>query len=123
MALKLRKNQSPPPPEKCPLSECLSVIGGTWTPNILWHLDGGARRFSELRHDIPTISAKMLAARLRELAEKGVIDRQVKPTSPPSVEYSLTPDGRELLPAIRAIAAVGRKLKQRKKKPPRKRRL
>lgn len=113
MALKIRKNNSPPPPEGCPMTECLSVIGGAWTPNILWHLSGGPRRFSELRHDIPRISAKMLTARLKSLESNGVVERRVLPTSPPSVEYSLTAHGRELLPAIEAIAAVGRKLKKR----------
>ena len=98
------------------MTECLAVIGGAWTPNILWHLGGGARRFSELREDIPRISAKMLAARLKQLEERGVINRVVKPTSPPSVEYSMTVQGRELLPAIEAIAEVGRKLKRRSPK-------
>lgn len=116
MPLKIRKNHSPPAPNDCPLAECLSIIGGAWTPNILWKLEAGARRFSELRADIPEISAKMLTTRLKELEAKGVIFREVLPTSPPSVEYSLTPDGRELLPAIEAIAAVGHKLKQRNQK-------
>ncbi len=116
MALKVRKNQSPPAPYDCPLSECLEIIGGAWTPNILWNLGAGPRRFSELRLDIPRISAKMLAARLKQLDENGVVVRDVKPTSPPSVEYSLTAHGRELLPAIEAIAAVGHKLKKRKKR-------
>lgn len=116
MALKLRKNMSPPAPHDCPLSECLSVIGGAWTPNIIWNLSAGPRRFSELKLDMPGVSAKILTTRLKEMEEKGVIDRTVKPTSPPSVEYSLTREGRELLPAIEAIAAVGKKLKRRKKK-------
>ncbi|GJL91317.1 winged helix-turn-helix transcriptional regulator [Hyphococcus sp.] len=116
MALKIRKNQSPPAPYDCPLTECLSVIGGAWTPAIIWNLSAGPRRFSELRLDIPKVSAKMLTTRLKQLEEKGVIERTVKPTSPPSVEYALTREGRELLPAIEAIAAVGRKLKNRRKR-------
>lgn len=116
MALKIRRNQSPPAPYDCPLSECMSLIGGAWTPNILWNLIAGPRRFSELRHDMPRISAKMLATRLKELEEKGVVARKVMPTSPPSVEYALTREGCELLPAIEAIAAVGEKLKRRKKR-------
>lgn len=111
MALKLRKNTAPAPPNMCPLSHCMSLLGGAWTPNIIWYLSGGPRRFSELRHDIPAISAKMLSARLRDLEERGVVLRQVMPTSPPSVEYSLTPLGRELLPAIQTIAEIGHKLK------------
>ena len=48
----------------------------------------------ELRIDIPPVSAKVLSQRLRELEGRGVIQRVVLPTSPPSVEYSLTPLGR-----------------------------
>lgn len=113
MALKIRKNRTAPPPEGCPLTECLSIIGGAWTPNILWYLSAGPRRFSELKHDIPGVSAKMLAARLKELEARGIVTREVRPTSPPSVEYSLTDLGHELMPAIAAIVEVGEKLKQR----------
>jgi DNA-binding HxlR family transcriptional regulator len=113
MALKVRKNLSPPPPNKCPLSTCMEVLGGAWTPNIIWKLSGGPRRFSELRVDIPRVSAKVLTTRLRQLEAKGVVLREVKPTSPPSVEYSLTDLGEQLVPAINAIAEVGHKLKLR----------
>ncbi len=113
MALKVRRNASPKPPPVCPLTECMSVLGGAWTPNVIWYLSGGPRRFSELRADIPPVSAKVLTARLRELEDKGVVRREVKPTSPPSVEYSLTGLGRELVPAIDAIVKVGHKLKHR----------
>ena len=43
----------------------------------------------------------------------GVVSRAVMPTSPPSVEYALTPLGRELVPAIDAIVKVGQKLKRK----------
>ncbi|MBZ0217066.1 MAG: helix-turn-helix transcriptional regulator [Fimbriimonadaceae bacterium] len=89
----------------------MSVIGGAWTPNVLWSLSSGPRRFSELRVDIPPVSPKVLTTRLRELEQRGVVHREVKPTSPPSVEYSLTKLGSELIPAIQAIVDVGHRLK------------
>lgn len=110
MALRMRRNKvSAPPP--CPLSSCMAFLSGAWTPNVLWYLSGGPRRFGELRADIPRISAKMLSARLRELEEKGVLTRQVLATSPPSVEYELTALGQELIPVLNAIVKVGLKLK------------
>ncbi len=115
MALRMRKNQSPPHPYPCPLTECMRIIGGAWTPNILWNLRGGPRRFSELKSDIPNVSSKVLTTRLRELETKHVLIREVKPTSPPSVEYSLSEFGEELIPAIEAIAAVGHKIKRSRK--------
>lgn len=111
MPLKRRKSRVLPPPQACPLLECMSFLGNAWAPSVLWFLSAGPRRFSELRADIPKVSAKVLSARLRSLEEQGVIARKVMPTSPPTVEYSLTELGQEFMPAITAIAEVGYKLK------------
>jgi DNA-binding HxlR family transcriptional regulator len=106
-----RKNRTPHP--MCPLSDCMSFIGGAWTPNILWYLSSGSRRFSELRVDIPLVSAKVLTQRLRELEGRGILLRTVTDTSPPSVEYALTALGLEFMPVIQAIAEVGQRLKDK----------
>jgi DNA-binding HxlR family transcriptional regulator len=111
MALKLRKNRSPAPPKPCMLTHCMAVISGAWAANVIWSLRAGPRRFNELRTDIPPISAKVLSARLRELEQRGVLVRNVQPTSPPSVEYALTDLGGELEPALEAIVKVGHRLK------------
>jgi DNA-binding HxlR family transcriptional regulator len=116
MSLKRRRNVAPNP--LCPLAECMTLLSGAWSPNIIWYLSQGARRFSELRADIPAISAKVLSARLRELEEKGVLTRRVEPTSPPSVEYELTELGAELMPVIAAIVDVGHRLKARARSKP-----
>jgi len=94
----------------CPMSMCMDLLGGLWTPELIWSLSDGPRRFSELRRDIPAISAKVLTSRLRDLEARGVLGRSVLPTSPPTVEYELTSLGRELLPAIRSIVEVGSRL-------------
>jgi DNA-binding HxlR family transcriptional regulator len=117
MPLRVRKSKVVPPPI-CPLSECMQLLRGAWAPNVIWYLSQESRRFGELRLDIPRISARVLAARLRELELKGVVCRTVVATTPPSVEYSLTELGRELVPAIEAIVNVGRKLKGLHDNPP-----
>ena len=111
MPLKMRRNDSPKPPEPCMLTECMAVIAGAWAANVIWSLRAGPRRFSELRVDIPPITSKVLSTRLSELEARGVILRRVMPTSPPSVEYQLTPLGSELIPALEAIVDVGHRLK------------
>jgi DNA-binding HxlR family transcriptional regulator len=113
MPLAVRRNRASALPQGCALSECMALLGGTWTPNVIWHLSAGARRFGELRADLAPISAKVLSARLHDLERKGVLTRHRRPTSPPSVEYALTDLGLELMPAIRAIVEVGLKLKDR----------
>ena len=109
MGLPVRKSKVIPPPA-CPLTESLALLRGAWAPNVVWCLSGEPRRFGELRHDIPRISARVLSARLRELESRGLVSRRLLATSPPSAEYALTELGRELLPAINALARVGRKL-------------
>lgn len=111
--LVVKKNKSPTPPLGCDLTECMAMLAGAWAANVIWHLRAGPRRFNELRVDIPPVSAKVLSARLKDLQERGVVERTVKPTSPPSVEYQLTPLGHELVPALEAIVSVGKKLKDR----------
>jgi len=94
------------------LTHCMAVISGAWAANVIWCLRAGPRRFNELRLDIPPISAKVLSTRLSELQERGVLVRSVRPTSPPSVEYTLTDLGAELVPALEAIVEVGHRLKK-----------
>jgi DNA-binding HxlR family transcriptional regulator len=112
MALKVRRSKAPPPPPGCPMAACMAVLGGAWTPSLIWKLAGDPRRFGELQRDVPGISPKMLTARLRDLEEKGVVLRQVMPTSQPSVEYSLTELGRELIPVINTIVRVGTRIRE-----------
>ena len=112
MALKVRRSRAPPPPPGCPMAACMEILGGAWTPNLIWKLSGDPRRFGELMRDIPGISPKMLTARLRDLEKKGVVVREVVATSPPSVEYSLSELGRELVPVINSIVRVGTKIRE-----------
>ncbi|WP_293029968.1 helix-turn-helix domain-containing protein [Pandoraea sp.] len=88
----------------------MALLGGLWTPEIIWCLSNGPRRFSELLRDNPNLTGKVLTGRLRDLQARGVLDRKVMPTSPPSVEYELTALGLELLPAITSIVEVGTRL-------------
>jgi len=111
MPLKRRKSIAPEP--ACPLSECMSMLTGAWTPHIVWYLSQGPRRFSELRGDMPDISAKVLSTRLKELEQRGIVTRTVMPTTPPTVEYAMTELGAELIPAISAIVEVSYKLREK----------
>ncbi|MBS0431795.1 MAG: helix-turn-helix transcriptional regulator [Proteobacteria bacterium] len=120
MGLQLRKTRVAESLPACPLTETLALLRGAWAPNVIWYLSACPRRFGELRHDIPRISARVLSARLRELETRGLVTRRLLDTSPPSAEYALTDLGRELLPAIDALARVGHKLiRQWEKHPPR----
>jgi len=105
-----RANKSGPLPEGCPLETSLKLLAGAWTPQILWYLRAEPRRFGDLKRDLGSISAKVLTTRLRELEKRGVLTRTVMHTSPPTVEYFLTPLGHKLNPILESIAEVGKEI-------------
>lgn len=90
--------KTPPPiyDQRYPARQLLDLIADKWTPIILYCLSGGTRRFSELQHQIPDISKKMLIQVLRRLENDGIVDRTVYPVVPPKTEYRLTPLGRRI---------------------------
>lgn len=92
----------------CPMEMTLELIGGKWKALILWHLAlDGTLRFGALRKLFPRVTQKMLTQQLRELERDGLVLRTVYPEVPPKVEYSLTPIGRSLMPALVALNEWG----------------
>jgi len=107
-----KKNKLPPPPADCPLQAALKFLSGAWTAEILWYLREEPRRFGDLRRDLATVSAKVLTSRLRQLEKWGVVNREVIPSSPPTVEYGLTALGKKFHPILDAMAEVSRSLRK-----------
>lgn len=91
----------------CPVELTLSVVAGKWKILILWHLRGATLRFSELRDAMPDITDKMLSQQLRELEDDGLLHREVYPVVPPKTEYSLTEEGRRMVPVLTAMQQWG----------------
>ena len=83
----------------------VEFVGRRWTSAILLALARGASRFGEVQRSVDGLSARLLTARLRELEDHGLVERQVTPTTPVSVRYHLTPQGRDLLAAMQPLMA------------------
>jgi DNA-binding HxlR family transcriptional regulator len=81
----------------------LDRIGDKWSFLIILGLADGALRFGQLRARIDDISQRMLTATLRNLLRDGFIERHVFPTTPPSVEYRLSPLGKSFLEPMRTL--------------------
>lgn len=93
--------------ESCPVAAAARLIGDRWTLIVLRDLADGPRRFTELERSGEGISPSMLAQRLRDLEERGLLTRTSYPEIPPHVEYELTPKGADALPVIAALRAYG----------------
>lgn len=89
-------------PLPCPIHDVVHGISGKWTPFVLKALDERPHRFGELRR-LLSASQRMLTQTLRDLQRDGFVHRDVLPTNPPSVEYSLSPLGLSIMTELRAL--------------------
>lgn len=90
--------------EDCPVTDVLRRIGDKWIVLVIVLLGRRPHKFNELHRSIEGISQRMLTRTLRTLEGDGLVRREVLPTAPPSVEYSLTGLGASLLAPLSALA-------------------
>ena len=81
----------------------IELVGKRWTGAILLVLMDGPLHFSGIRQLVPELSDRLLSERLKELESEGIVERRVLDGSPVRVEYSLTPKGEALEPALCAL--------------------
>lgn len=91
----------------CPVEATLSLIGGKYKPLILWHLINQPLHYIELQRLIPKATPKMLSQQLHDLADCGMIHREVIPEKPPKTIYSLTTFGQSIIPLLDAMCQWG----------------
>ena len=96
----------------CGVAAVMDVLGERWAILVVRDLLGGPQRYTDLLRGLPGISTDMLARRLGELEEAGVVTRGVLPPPAASKAYELTELGRELEPVVHALA-VGRSAARR----------
>ena len=87
----------------CPGRTVFTHVTSRWGMLILAALRDGPLRFYLLRDRIGGISEKMLSQNLRELVRDGLVDREVEPSVPPKVSYSLTPLGEGLAGSLQTL--------------------
>jgi DNA-binding HxlR family transcriptional regulator len=89
--------------DACGTAHALELIGERWALLVLRELMLGPRRFSDLRTDLPGVSANTLTQRLGELEQRGLVRRRRLPP-PASVQvYEATPWGLEAEPIVQAL--------------------
>lgn len=91
----------------CGLAAAMDVIGDRWAALVVRELLGGPRRFTDLERGLPGVSPDMLAARLRDLTEAGVVVKRELADPVTATVYDLTEWGRELEPAVLGLARWG----------------
>ena len=89
----------------CGLARAAEILGQRWALLVLRDLLVGPRRYSDLAAGLPGIPSNVLAARLKELEQDGLITRTAYPEVPPRVEYALSTKGETLRPVMQLLSA------------------
>jgi DNA-binding HxlR family transcriptional regulator len=93
--------------DACGIARALDVVGERWALLVVRELLLGPQRFSDLRRALARASSNIVADRLRELEDRGVVARRTLPPPAASSVYELTAWGRELEPIVLALGGWG----------------
>ena len=97
--------------ENCPLNYAMSIIGGKWKMQIICTLNNkGRMRYNELRKNLDGISNTVLANALKELEEKGLVERREYLEVPVRVEYASTEKCDRLMPVLESLSDWGEEM-------------
>lgn len=91
----------------CGLDLIGEVLYGKWKIRLLWFINQGHKRPSELQRKIPDASRRVLNIQLKELEDHELVTKEIYPVVPPKVEYSLTEFGESLIPVVGALGQWG----------------
>ena len=107
--MKYNADMLPEDVANCPIYKTIELFQGKWTIWVLFELNkNGTCRFGDLRKAIPNISNTMLAATLKDLEERGLVERIQYNEIPPRVEYTATERAQALQVVFKAMAEWGR---------------
>jgi DNA-binding HxlR family transcriptional regulator len=97
----------------CPVAKACEIVAERWTPLVLRELLCGSTRFSELQRGVPLMSRTLLAQRLRELEDAGVVASAPRARGR-GREYQLTAAGEELRSVIMELGEWGQRWARRR---------
>ncbi len=93
--------------EGCAAAHALDLVGERWALLLVRELLLGPKRFTDLRSGVVNASPNVLAQRLRELEDAGIVRRRTLPPPAASRVYELTEWGLELEPVVSALGRWG----------------
>ncbi|HEV2747353.1 MAG TPA: helix-turn-helix domain-containing protein [Allosphingosinicella sp.] len=89
--------------DACGTAHALDLIGERWALLVMRELMLGPKRFSDIRADLPGISANVLTQRLEGLEASGLLVRRRLPPPASAQVYELTEWGHEAEPIVQTL--------------------
>ncbi|HEU4702101.1 MAG TPA: winged helix-turn-helix transcriptional regulator [Conexibacter sp.] len=93
--------------DACGIARALDVVGERWALMVVRELLLGPKRFTDLRAGLPHVSPDVLAQRLRDLEQVGLVHHRRLPPPYGSQVYELTASGRALEPTLMELGRWG----------------
>lgn len=90
-----------------PVRDALEVLNGKWKLPIIVALTFGPKRFKQISNEVKGITDKMLSKELKDLEMNQLVKRTIYDTFPPTVEYSITENGKSLQSVITELRNWG----------------
>lgn len=100
---------------ECGVKIAMEVVGGKWKSCIIQELNKGAKRPSELHRLFEDASPRVINQQLKELETHGMIKKKIFPELPPHAEYSITEEGKSLIPIIDLLEQWGNSFRPKMK--------
>jgi DNA-binding HxlR family transcriptional regulator len=88
---------------ECGVHSTLNILSSKWTVSLIWALCVDPKGFNQLSRELTDVSPRVLSERLKELVEYGLVNKEVFPTNPPTVAYSLTEKAQSLKPIMQNL--------------------
>ena len=98
----VEESREHPVESACPVVESMEQIGSKWRLVVLHDLQGGEKRFNELKRSTDA-SSRTLSRVLDDLQETGLVHRRLEEDAPVATYYRLTEKGESLCPVFDQI--------------------
>lgn len=92
---------------RCPIRTSLELLAGKWKLLLIQQIGHDTLRYGSLKRRVPDISEKMLIQELKHLVDSKLVHRKNYGEVPPRVEYSLSKQGKKVLPLIQQLQNFG----------------
>ncbi len=88
----------------CPIASGLEIVGDRWTLVILRDMLTGKTKYADFMDSPERITTNILASRLSQMEENGLVMKREYQTNPVRYSYHLTRKGAELLPLLQCLS-------------------
>lgn len=92
-----------------PFKEGFKLLGDAWSLLIIRNLSDGSQRFCGLQRKLDNVNPVTLTSRLKKLEKIGLIHRETETIDRNSVCYSLSKQGKELMPILMSLESYAKK--------------